>query len=519
MAFQVSPPWKPFYVELNVFSTRRFLIIWLFLLRQRSDNKTFIKEKEWGGDMEKRDNGTSLEDKEHLDNRTDSSDNATSIHDKECLGDAQNCSNTTASVKERISNATKDREWIQNSTNIFKKIMENYDPSIAPYVPGKPVKVNIVFEILAFGEVDEANMEYGLDLVNIQWWRDIRLAQGQDRTFSFSGNDIKKIWTPDTIFLNAKQSEIKNVMKDNQMVFVLPNGHVTHMSRIALKVACHMQLQMYPLDRQKCDLVIESFSLADSKLVYEWGNFLASKCVVEVYDDAMAQYEYKGANLSYKHGKFSSGGFSNVYATFVFDRRTSYTVLQVFLPSYLIVILSFMALWLPQDAVPARVALGITTVLTIVYFLGSVNSRMPRVSYFKAIDCHLFVSFGFVFSTMLEYVILLNTKGRNTGKPDNHEKCELGLLDNHVSEDSSRNNCYGTDVVGRYPVKNEEEDEANGSIMAVQRRKKTSRDTVPVHLIDRLSRVLFPASYGVFVVVFWVVCATQSPQKEQLDLC
>ena len=48
-------------------------------------------------------------------------------------------------------------------------------------------------------------------------------------------------------------------------------------------------------------------SLADSKLVYEWGNFLASKCVVEVYDDAMAQYEYKGANLSYKHGKFSSG--------------------------------------------------------------------------------------------------------------------------------------------------------------------------------------------------------------------
>lgn len=50
---------------------------------------------------------------------------------------------------------------------------------------------------------------------------------------------------------------------------------------------------------------------------------------------------------------------------------------------------------------------------------------MPRVSYFKAIDCHLFVSFGFVFSTMLEYVILLNTKGRNTRKPDNHEKCEV----------------------------------------------------------------------------------------------
>lgn len=92
-------------------------------------------------------------------------------------------------------------------------------------------------------------------------------------------------------------------------------------------------------------------------------------------------------------------------------------------------------------------------------------------------------------------------------------------MDNHVSEDSSRNNCYGTDVVVRYPVKNEEEDEANGSVIEVQRKRKTSRDIVPVHSIDRLSRALFPASYGVFVVVFWVVCATQSPQREQLDLC
>lgn len=123
-------------LQLNGSSTRSFLIIWLFLLRQRSDNKTFIKEKEWGRDMEKRDNGTSLEDKEHLDNKTESSDYTTSIDDKGCLGDVQNCSNITAPVKERISNATKDREWIQYSTNIFREMMENYDPSIAPYVPG-----------------------------------------------------------------------------------------------------------------------------------------------------------------------------------------------------------------------------------------------------------------------------------------------------------------------------------------------------------------------------------------------
>lgn len=72
-----------------------------------------------------------------------------------------------------------------------------------------------------------------------------------------------------------------------------------------------------------------------------------------------------------------TASFSNLYATFVFDRRTSYTVLQVYIPTYMIVILSFMALWLPQEAVPARVALGITTVLTIVYFQDKMELYLP----------------------------------------------------------------------------------------------------------------------------------------------
>ena len=47
----------------------------------------------------------------------------------------------------------------------------------------------------------------------------------------------------------------------------------------------------------------------------------------------------------------------------------------------MIVLLSFMALWIPKDAVPARVALGITTVLTIVYFLGKrINKRNTKIN-------------------------------------------------------------------------------------------------------------------------------------------
>ncbi|XP_027054636.1 gamma-aminobutyric acid receptor subunit rho-1-like [Pocillopora damicornis] len=402
--------------------------------------------------------------------------------------------------------SVENKKWITNSSRIFQNLMEDYDPSIAPFVPGKPVQVALTFEILAFGEMKEAKMEYSLDLYFFQVWSDIRLAQGQDRNFAFSGNDIKKIWTPDTYFMNAKKTDIKNVMKDNQMVYILPDGVVVQMSRITLDVACHMQLQMYPFDRQKCELIIESFSMTESKLNYTWGNLAVEKCVVDVYDEAMAQYEYKGVKLSYKHEKISSAAFSNLYATFVFDRLTSYTVLQVYVPSYMIVLLSFMALWIPKDAVPARVGLGITTVLTIVYFLGTVNSSMPRVSYMKAIDCHLFVSFGFVFATMLEYIVVLNTSDRKKRRMSTHEDFELGPLNNHTSDDSPQNKRYDAGV-------------PDACYQVFSCKRKRMKASPSVNAVDRYARILMPSVYGVFVLIYWLICALLSPQKESLDLC
>ena len=64
-------------------------------------------------------------------------------------------------------------------------------------------------------------------------------------------------------------------------------------------------------------------------------------------------------------------------------------------------------------------------IVCIEFQIGTVNSSMPRVSYMKAIDCHLFVSFGFVFATMLEYVILLNVKDRKKRTRTQHEDCEV----------------------------------------------------------------------------------------------
>lgn len=54
-------------------------------------------------------------------------------------------------------------------------------------------------------------------------------------------------------------------------------------------------------------------SLTKTRLVYKWSNLIADKCVqnILVYDDAMAQYEYKGVKLRYNHSKL----YSRMYLT------------------------------------------------------------------------------------------------------------------------------------------------------------------------------------------------------------
>ena len=52
-------------------------------------------------------------------------------------------------------------------------------------------------------------------------------------------------------------------------------------------------------------------------------------------------------------------------AEFVLKREIGYYMIQIYIPSFLIVVLSWVSFWIAVDATPARVSLGITTVLTI----------------------------------------------------------------------------------------------------------------------------------------------------------
>ena len=82
-------------------------------------------------------------------------------------------------------------------------------------------------------------------------------------------------------------------------------------------------------------------------------------------------------------------------------RSMGYYLIQIYIPSSLIVIISWVSFWLNRGATPARVGLGVTTVLTMTTLMASTNAALPKISYVKSIDVYLGACFFMVFASLL----------------------------------------------------------------------------------------------------------------------
>lgn len=106
------------------------------------------------------------------------------------------------------------------------------------------------------------------------------------------------------------------------------------------------------------------------------------------------------------HFCFLLVNYTTITVTFSFKRRLGYYLLQVYIPDVLIVLLSWIAFWLVPDSAGDRLTIGVTTILTVMFLSGAMNASMPPVSYAKAMDWYLMVSFAFVFLSVIESLVV-----------------------------------------------------------------------------------------------------------------
>lgn len=90
----------------------------------------------------------------------------------------------------------------------------------------------------------------------------------------------------------------------------------------------------------------------------------------------------------------------------IFKREFSYYLIQIYAPCCMLVIVSWVSFWLDPNAIPARVSLGVTTLLTMATQISGINASLPPVSYIKAIDIWTGCCLTFVFGALLEFALV-----------------------------------------------------------------------------------------------------------------
>uniref|UniRef100_T1JG08 Neurotransmitter-gated ion-channel ligand-binding domain-containing protein n=1 Tax=Strigamia maritima TaxID=126957 RepID=T1JG08_STRMM len=331
-------------------------------------------------------------------------------------------------------------------------LLKTYDRRATPtHADGTPTLVSVEIFLRSFGSINPATMDYEVDLYLRQSWVDKRLHV-DNLTHELDLSDpqlVLNIWKPEVYFPNAKLANFQYVTVPNVLVRIYPGGYILYMLRLKLTFSCMLNLAKYPLDRQICAI------------------------------------------------ELSSWDYSCLRAEFVLERSVGYHLVQSYLPTTMIVIVSWVSFWLDNHAIPARVTLGVTTLLTISSESTGIRAHLPPVSYVKALDVWMGTCTTFVFAALIEFTVVnylfrkkeaSNTNTSKTSGIHRHfPKCNKCLMHSSALSEKSRSSSAPRS--------------AEMEIRLVTASYIKSR--LLAKKIDCTCRVAFPLAYLFFNIFYW----------------
>ncbi|KAI4539310.1 hypothetical protein MG293_010702 [Ovis ammon polii] len=397
--------------------------------------------------------------------------------------------------------------------------IDDHDFSMRPGFGGPAIPVGVDVQVESLDSISEVDMDFTMTLYLRHYWKDERLSfpSTNNLSMTFDGRLVKKIWVPDMFFVHSKRSFIHDTTTDNVMLRVQPDGKVLYSLRVTVTAMCNMDFSRFPLDTQTCSLEIESYAYTEDDLMLYWKKGNDSLKTDERI--SLSQFLIQEFHTTTKLAFYSSTGWYNrLYINFTLRRHIFFFLLQTYFPATLMVMLSWVSFWIDRRAVPARVPLGITTVLTMSTIITGVNASMPRVSYIKAVDIYLWVSFVFVFLSVLEYAAvnyLTTVQERKERKPQEKLPCTCGLPQPRaVLLDGSYSDGEVNDLGNYTPENGDKPDRMMVQLtLASERsspRRKSQRSSyvsmrIDTHAIDKYSRIIFPAAYILFNLIYWSI--------------
>ncbi|XP_029434726.1 gamma-aminobutyric acid receptor subunit delta isoform X2 [Rhinatrema bivittatum] len=407
--------------------------------------------------------------------------------------------------------------WLPNLDDLMKGYARNFRPGIG----GPPVNVALAIEVASIDHISEVNMEYTMTVFLRQSWRDERLSYNHtNKTLGLDSRFVDKLWLPDTFIVNAKSAWFHDVTVENKLIRLQPDGVILYSIRITSTVACDMDLSKYPMDEQECMLDLESYGYSSEDVLYHWSE---SQHQIHGLDKLeLPQFTITNYRFTMEMMNFKSGQFPRLSLRFYLRRNRGVYIIQSYMPSVLLVAMSWVSFWISQSAVPARVSLGITTVLTMTTLMVSARSSLPRASAIKALDVYFWICYVFVFAALVEYAFahfnadyLRKQKAKVKASKQSGEinmkngRAAIVLLSLSVAgvnrdlavssrhQRRLRNPGSSREAKGRQTKEHEPKPKKKGSV-------KSFFKPIDADTIDIYARAVFPAAFAAVNIIYWV---------------
>lgn len=410
-----------------------------------------------------------------------------------------NCLILVLSVHECRHENILQNDLIFNTSRLLNDLLraEKYDKEIRPGFGVFPTVIITDIEIRSFGPVSETQMIYSMDCYFRQTWWDPRLKfQTLDLDIlSLDWKFLQKVWTPDTYFLNGRYSYLHKVTVPNKFVRLRSDGQMKYSMRLTIQASCPMLLRKYPLDTQSCPLEIGSFAYPPTDVMYKWKG---KKPVIIAEDVTLSQYEFLNITFEEITKRTGGGTRSSLVSRFILRRRRGYFILQIYAPCAMIVGASWVSFWINSQDAPARVAVGVTTILTLVAMGFGGMTSIQRATSGSALDWFVILCFTFVFAAMAEYACVNLLDRYETEKTESKKRVppkinkteeEVSVMVLQLENDCEEQNSECHEFHQNVPKRPQEESKENDVEMGSS--------------LDSYARFLFPLIFTIINILYW----------------